>query len=111
MWHLPYEIPYLSLSVGQSIAAFSVAVWVFLTISFLGAFLISYYFSSSTIIYYLMRREVDDTELDDVYVEQSEDEFAEPIPAATSHTTTVNPTASTTPVIPAADGTNPATAG
>ncbi len=111
MWHLPYEIPYLSLSVGQSIAAFSVAVWVFLTISFLGAFLISYYFSSSTIIYYLMRREVDATELDDVYVEQSEDEFAEPIPAATSHTTTVNPTASTTPVIPAADGTNPATAG
>ena len=82
LWHLPYSINTLSLSVGQSIAAFFVALWVFIAISFLGAFLISYYFASSTIVYYLMRREVDATELDDVYVEQSEDEFAEPTPAS-----------------------------
>ncbi|HEX8341436.1 MAG TPA: hypothetical protein VF624_11055, partial [Tepidisphaeraceae bacterium] len=37
-------------------------------------------FSSSTIIYYLMRREVDATGLDDVYVEPSDDEFADPAP-------------------------------
>ena len=40
------------------------ATWVFLTISFLGAYLISYYFASSTVVYYLMRREVDATDLD-----------------------------------------------
>lgn len=111
LWHMPYEIPYLSLSPGQSIAAFFVAMWVFLTISFLGAFLISYYFSSSTVIYYLMRREVDATELDDVYVEQSEDEFAEPTPATANHgTPTSIPVVLTTPVTPV-DGTNPPVAG
>ena len=46
-------------------------------IGLLGAFAISFYFSANTIIYYLMRREVDATELDDVYVEQSEDEFGD----------------------------------
>jgi hypothetical protein len=82
LWHLPYNVDYFSLSAGQSIAAFFVAIWVFLAISFLGAYLISYYFASSTVTYYLMRREVDATEMDDVYIEQSEDEFAEPAPAA-----------------------------
>ena len=110
LWHLPYEINSLSLTFGQRIAAFLVAMWVFITISFLGAFLISYYFSSSTIIYYLMRREVDATELDDVYVEQSEDEFAEPAPATTTAahgaSTVVNPVA---PIPPEAN--NPPAAG
>ena len=113
LWHMPYEIPYLSLSAGQSIAAFFVAMWVFLTISFLGAFLISFYFSSSTVIYYLMRREVDATELDDVYVEQSEDEFAEPAPAtstATHGSSTSLPIVSATPVTPV-EGTTPPAAG
>jgi hypothetical protein len=79
---LPYDIPWLSMSFGEKLAAFFIALWVFIVISFLGAYLISYYFSSSTIIYYLMRREVDATELDDVYLEQSDDEFAEPSTAA-----------------------------
>jgi len=35
----------------------------------------------NTIIYYLMRREVDATDMDDVYLEQVDDEFAEPAPA------------------------------
>ncbi len=105
MWHLPYHVDYISLSFGQRVAAFFVAFWVFLVIAFLGAYLISYYFSSSMVIYYLMRREVDATELDDVYVEQSDDDFAEPMtavpsgapgvpvgPAAAVETTTVTPT-------------------
>jgi hypothetical protein len=86
LMHLPYDVNSISLTYGQRIAAFFVAAWVFLAIAFLGAYLISFYFSSSTIIYYLMRREVDATELDDVYVEQSEDEFAEPAPATTTAT-------------------------
>ena len=39
--------------------------------------MISFYFSANTIIYYLMRREVDATEMDDVYVEETEDDFTE----------------------------------
>ena len=46
----------------------------------LGAFAISFYFSANTIIYYLMRREVDATELDDVYLEQSEEDFGDTPP-------------------------------
>jgi hypothetical protein len=84
VWHLPYHVDYISLSFGQKVAAFLIALWVFLVIAFLGAYLVSYYFSSSTVIYYLMRREVDATELDDVYVEQSDDDFAEPAPATSA---------------------------
>ena len=51
----------------------------------------SFYFSANTIIYFLMRHEVDATELDDVYLEQADDEFAETAPtmAVTTTTTTV----------------------
>ena len=55
----------------------------------------SFYFSANTIIYFLMRHEVDATELDDVYLEQADDEFAETAPTmtVTSTTTTVTTTA------------------
>jgi hypothetical protein len=43
----------------------------------LGAFAISFYFSANTIIYMLMRHEVDATELDDVYLEQTEEDFGD----------------------------------
>src|SRR4029079_7289424 len=86
MWAAPtgqftYEIDTLTLSGGQLIGAFFVALWVYLTIGMLGAFAISFYFSSNTIIYYLMRREVDATELDDVYLEQADEDFGDTPPA------------------------------
>ena len=49
-------------------------------VGMVGAFVISFYFSTNTIIYYLMRREVDATEPDDVYLEQSDEDFGESIP-------------------------------
>jgi hypothetical protein len=82
---LPYNVNFLALGPGESTGAWLVAVWVYLLIGLLGAFAISFYFSANTIIYYLMRREVDATEMDDVYVEQLDEEFTEtppPTPAA-----------------------------
>ena len=79
--HLSYNVDYLTLSGGQAIGAFFVWLWVHLTIAMLGAFAISFYFSASTIIYVLMCHEVDATELDDVYIEQAEEDFAENTPA------------------------------
>ena len=61
----------------EAVSAGFICFWVYLIISLLGAFLISFYFSINTIIYYLMRQEVDATELDDVYIEEPEDEFTE----------------------------------
>jgi hypothetical protein len=93
---LPYEIDRLNLSGPQYAGAILIAFWVYLTIGMLGAFAISFYFSANTIIYYLMRREVDATELDDVYLEQSEEDFADtatpptsaPVAPATTSATT-----------------------
>ena len=88
MWPAPrwedltYDVDYAHLKPAEDIAAGAISFWVYLTIGLLGAFAISFYFSSNTIIYYLMRREVDATELDDVYVEETEDEFGDPMTGA-----------------------------
>ena len=98
MWPAPtwndltYNVNYEGLKWSEKVAAGEISFWVYLTIGLLGAFAISFYFSANTIIYYLMRREVDATELDDVYVEETEDEFGEPVA-----TTTPGPATSATP--------------
>ncbi|CAN5373142.1 hypothetical protein BH09PLA1_BH09PLA1_30370 [soil metagenome] len=92
---LIYDIDYLVLTPMQSFGATLLAFWVYLTIAMLGAFAISFYFSSNTVIYYLMRNEVDATELDDVYLEQSDEEFTDTVTTTTvtTETTTVEPSA------------------
>src|SRR6185503_10047642 len=85
---LVYDVDFLTLGPAQDIGAALLSFWIYLTIGMLGAFAISFYFSSNTIIYFLMRHEVDATELDDVYLEQADDEFAETAPATTVSTTT-----------------------
>jgi hypothetical protein len=73
----------LALDGAATVASFFVHCWVYLVVSLLGAFAISFYFSSNTIIYYLLRKDVDATDMDDVYLEETEDDFAEqPAPAA-----------------------------
>jgi hypothetical protein len=74
---LVYSPGYEHLKWSEDAAAGIISFWVYLVIGLLGAYAISFYFSANTIIYYLMRREVDATELEDVYVEESEDEFAD----------------------------------
>jgi hypothetical protein len=74
---LVYSPDYEHLKWSEDITAGIISIWVYLVIGLLGAYAISFYFSANTIIYYLMRREVDATELEDVYVEESEDEFAD----------------------------------
>lgn len=91
---LTYDIDTLTLGRGQMIGAYLIEFWVYLLVSMLGAFAISFYFSSNTIIYYLMRREVDATEMDDVYLEQSEEDFNDaPDPATEATRVTPEPAA------------------
>ena len=77
LWPMPYSPDYDSLKWTDKVGAGLIVWWVYLVIGLVGAFAISFYFSANTIIYYLMRREVDATELDDVYVEETEDEVDE----------------------------------
>ncbi len=81
---LAFGSDYQALSAGQSIGAFFINCWVMLLVAFLGAFALSLYFSANTIIYYLMRSEVDSTELDDVYLEQAEEELEPALSAVTA---------------------------
>ncbi len=77
---LPYDVNYSGLKWSEDVGAGILSFWIYLVIGMLGAFAISFYFSANTIIYFLMRREVDATELDEVYVEESEDDFGETAP-------------------------------
>lgn len=80
---LAYTPEYFSMGVGESIGAFFIWLWTQLLAGLLGAFAISFYFVSNTVIYFLMRKEVDATEMDDVYLEQGDEDFADTLPPAT----------------------------
>jgi hypothetical protein len=73
--HVPNwaALPTLGDRAGAGITSF----WAYLVISAVGAFLISFYFCASTIIYLLMRRKVDATELDAVYLEPADEAIPE----------------------------------
>ncbi|MCP4376200.1 MAG: hypothetical protein GY794_08520 [bacterium] len=65
-----------ALSWFESLAAVIISGWIYVVIALVAAFALSYLASSTTVIYYLLRRKVDATDLDDVYVEESEEELA-----------------------------------
>jgi hypothetical protein len=119
---LSYDIDFLTLRPDQDVAAFFIAFWVYLCVAMLGAFLISFYFSANTIIYYLMRREVDATEMDDVYLEQSEEDFTDttaPVQTASAaavgavvvEPATTTPAAAPPPAAPSVPGAAPTVEG
>ena len=69
-----YSPDYEHLKGTEAAAAGLIVWWVYIVIGLVGAFAVSFYFSANTIIYYLMRREVDATDLDDVYVEETDEQ-------------------------------------
>ena len=60
----------------EALAAGIISIWIYVVIALVAAFGLSFLASSTTVIYYLLRRKVDATDLDDVYVEESEEELA-----------------------------------
>jgi len=52
---------------SESVAAFLIYIFLLVIVGLVVSFVISFYFSANTIIYSLMRRSVDDTDLEDVY--------------------------------------------
>ncbi len=87
-----------AISGGDVIAYGLIRFWVSLVVVLVWAFLATYYFSASTIIYFLLRQAVDATDLEDVYID-TYDEDAEP----PSITPTATPAPSTSlPVLNAA---------
>ena len=58
----------------NAISTFFVTIWVTIIFLLMIGFAYSYYFSAFTMVYLLMRRKVDDTEIDEVYLEEDEPE-------------------------------------
>jgi hypothetical protein len=78
------------------LAALCAAVWLYLLFFMVIGFVYSYFWSAATIIYYLLRRDVDNTEMQEVYLEGEEEDEGlpmEPAPASP----VVTPTQPTTP--------------
>jgi hypothetical protein len=68
------------------VGPFCIAVWLGLVFLMIVGFGYSFFWSASTIIYLMMRRKVDDTELDEVYLEEEEPEESYTPPATPSST-------------------------
>jgi hypothetical protein len=64
---------------AQAFGAWIIAFWVYVVIGFVIAFLVSFFFSANTVIYYLLRNRVDATDMDDVYVEEEPAEEVPPV--------------------------------
>ncbi|MFO0966035.1 MAG: hypothetical protein U0793_10685 [Gemmataceae bacterium] len=61
-----------NMSIPNYIGAFFVSIWVYLFFLLILGFGYSYFWTASSLIYLLMRRHVDDTDLDEVYLEEEE---------------------------------------
>jgi hypothetical protein len=57
---------------SQSVAAFLIHITVMIPVLVVAAFVISFYFCACTIIYALLRRDVDNTSTNDVYTQLHE---------------------------------------
>lgn len=68
--HLVYEVEWSLLDTPGKIAAALIWVWVFVTVCALAAFAISFYANVHTWIYLLLRKSVDGTGYDEVFVTQ-----------------------------------------
>ncbi len=64
-----------SLEWYEYFSAVLIGFYVLVVIGLMWSFLASFYFSGSTVIYCLLRRDVDGTDLDDVHIEEEEEEI------------------------------------
>lgn len=62
------------LTTYETISGFLIGVYVLLVIGLLWSFLASFFFSGSTIIYFLLRRDVDGIDLDEIHEQEAEPE-------------------------------------
>lgn len=71
LYALPAESAQIEDWTSRNIAFPLIRTWISLGGFLLYGYLISYYFTGSTIIYLLLRRRVDETDLDDIYIESA----------------------------------------
>jgi hypothetical protein len=78
-----------------------VRFWITVMVGLVGAFVISFYFSASTITYAALRNRVDKTPLEEVYVSLDESVLAAATEAALDPTASASPPQNPAPTGPA----------
>lgn len=69
----PARLPLGAEGLGESAMAVLFHLWMLLAVALLAAFVVSFFLSGSTVIYFLLRRHVDATDIEDVFVEEGEE--------------------------------------
>jgi len=87
-----------TISLNNRIGAYMVTFWLGLVFLLIVGFGYSFFWTSATIIYLLLRRKVDDTELDEVHLEEEDDEPFAPEPPPPSPSEPAKSTAAVTMV-------------
>ena len=83
-----YGFPnWTELRFSEYFSAFFICIYVLLVIGLMWSFLASFYFSASTVIFFLLRRDVEGTDLGDVYIEEEVGLETSPAPATAGSTT------------------------
>ena len=70
----PWPQPGFEQCWSESTAMYVFVFWVWVVLAVMMAFLVSFFFCSQTVIYFLMRRSVDATDIEEVYMEESDEE-------------------------------------
>jgi hypothetical protein len=70
---------------SEWLSTFFFALWVFLLVGLVAAFVVSFFFCGSTQMYFLLRRDVDATDWDEIYYEEPAEEPG-PLPAGATET-------------------------
>ena len=76
-----------NLAWNEYISVFFIAIYVLLVIAMMWSFLASFYFSGCTVVYFLLRRDVDKTDLDDIYIDEEDNGWYEKSPTETNSAT------------------------
>ena len=86
---------------AEPIATWFIQAWVWVVLGLALAFLFSFFFTSQTVIYFLLRKVVEAKEIEEVYMEEAEEE---PLPLEAK----VDAPAPAAPAAPAAESSPPA---
>ncbi|MBN2210836.1 MAG: hypothetical protein JW709_05515 [Sedimentisphaerales bacterium] len=76
-WDLTGNINWATLGGAETIAAAIIFVWVALLAGCVLAFMLSFFYTAHTTIYFLLRQRVDATDLEDVFIEESMEDLLE----------------------------------
>jgi hypothetical protein len=92
-----YDFIWAYMNWGQKTAAGVTAFWTHLLFLFLVGFAYSLFWCLGMVIYFLLRKEVDETEYEEVYVEDEDELIPPPVPPAPGGTQMPSPASTSSP--------------